>query len=250
MKIAVYAPCYNEELMLPYFLRHYKQYTADITIYDNQSTDRSKDIAKASGCTLREFDSGNKARNDLRTNIKNNAWKEKRGKVDWVIVVDIDEFVYHTDLISILTISKNKDISVFYGKGYQMISEVEPNFIDSTKQLYETHKLGVLDSRYDKACIFNPNTLAEISYVDGCHKARPRMNKRLRLRKLNIDKSSLKFLHYTCFSWQYYWDKMQRLNARRSVADIKDKRGIHYEGSEACHRARFDGWLANAKEVI
>ena len=44
MKIKVYAICWNEEIMAPYFLNHYQSITKDIVIYDNYSDDKTCDI--------------------------------------------------------------------------------------------------------------------------------------------------------------------------------------------------------------
>ncbi len=41
MKIDVFTTCYNEQIILPYFLKHYKKFANNITVYDNMSTDNS-----------------------------------------------------------------------------------------------------------------------------------------------------------------------------------------------------------------
>jgi len=48
MTIDVFTTCYNEEIILPYFIRHYKQFARNITIYDNMSTDNSINIIEES----------------------------------------------------------------------------------------------------------------------------------------------------------------------------------------------------------
>ena len=52
MKIACYTITYNEELMLPHFIKHYKQFCDKIVVYDNMSTDRTKEIALDNGCEV------------------------------------------------------------------------------------------------------------------------------------------------------------------------------------------------------
>jgi glycosyltransferase involved in cell wall biosynthesis len=46
MKIWAYAICWNEEVMLPYYLKHYEKFCEKIIIYDNMSTDNSRNIIK------------------------------------------------------------------------------------------------------------------------------------------------------------------------------------------------------------
>ena len=45
--VHVYALCWNEEKILPYFLRHYGRIASKIVIYDNESSDRSVEIIRS-----------------------------------------------------------------------------------------------------------------------------------------------------------------------------------------------------------
>ena len=47
MTIHVYNIVHNEEFLLPYYLRHYEQFADKIFIFDDESTDRTAEIAKA-----------------------------------------------------------------------------------------------------------------------------------------------------------------------------------------------------------
>ena len=88
--VYVYTVCHNEALLLPYFLRHYGSFAEKVIVYDNQSTDGSADIAGSWPKTeVRTLDSGNELRDDLLLEVKNNCWKESRGKADLVIVCDV-----------------------------------------------------------------------------------------------------------------------------------------------------------------
>ena len=51
--------CYNEELLLPYTLKHYRDRfpSAKFVLVDNYSTDRSCEIAKDNGVEIRQFNS-------------------------------------------------------------------------------------------------------------------------------------------------------------------------------------------------
>lgn len=56
MKIAILVPCYNEELTVQKVVRDFKQYcpTADIYIYDNNSKDKTYDLALQAGAIVRK----------------------------------------------------------------------------------------------------------------------------------------------------------------------------------------------------
>ena len=47
MKITLYTICYNEQEMLPYFLNHYSKMVDKIVVYDNYSTDNSRQILES-----------------------------------------------------------------------------------------------------------------------------------------------------------------------------------------------------------
>src|ERR1017187_5857398 len=104
MKIETFTVCYNEAKMLPYFLRHYTQY-GSVTVFDNESTDASVNVAKSWGANVFSFNSDKKYREDILTHLRNTCWKES--KADWVIIVDVDEFIYHRNLP--LTLSRSYD---------------------------------------------------------------------------------------------------------------------------------------------
>ena len=60
-KIAVLIPCYNEETTIANVVRDFKTYIpeADIYVYDNNSTDRTAEIAAGAGAIVRrEFRQG------------------------------------------------------------------------------------------------------------------------------------------------------------------------------------------------
>ena len=72
MNISIFVICYNEEIILQKFINHYRTRfpNCEITIYDNMSTDNSRQIAIKNGCKVLEYDSNNEIRDDLYLEIK------------------------------------------------------------------------------------------------------------------------------------------------------------------------------------
>src|SRR5215204_5418367 len=165
MEIYVYSVCWNEESLLPFYLKHYERFATRIIVYDNMSDDRTPEILDAHAlCQRRSLDSGGETRDDLLLHLKNNAWKEARGKADWVVVCDIDEFIYHPDLVGYLRGCEERGITIPQPTGYNMVSDLLPR---ADGQIWEQITEGRLASFYSKKALFNPNKITEINYKPG-----------------------------------------------------------------------------------
>ena len=75
VSVSVFVLCYNEAVLLPHTVAHYKKYlpSCNITIYDNESTDGSVELAKSLGCQVVSWSSGNINDVLLKKNISNNT---------------------------------------------------------------------------------------------------------------------------------------------------------------------------------
>ena len=91
--ITIYTIAYNEEIMLPHFIKWYRERFPNcrIVIHDNESTDDTVKIALENNCEVISFDTKNKFEDAIHMNIKNQCWKE--AKTNWVIVCDTDELL-------------------------------------------------------------------------------------------------------------------------------------------------------------
>jgi len=235
MKIEVYAICYNEELIISYFLRHYLQF-ADIILYDNNSTDKSEEIAINAGAKITKYDSKGEIRDDIYLKIKNDCWKSS--KADWVIICDIDEFIYHPNLVSIL---EKTESTIFRPVGYNMVTDKFPT---TNGQIYEEVTMGVLDNRYSKLCLFKPSKITEINYFAGCHKAEPKGDV-----KLNIV-SDIKLLHMRFLSKEYVMNKNSIYKQRLSNLNKKEGWGIEYTWGHQKMNDFFDEQFKLRKKII
>lgn len=202
--IEVFAICYNEELLLPYFIDHYKKMGAKITVIDNQSTDKSRSIIEKAGCTYMAYNSNNQIRDDLYLQIKNNCWKES--KADWVIVCDIDELIEVNFDISKYTIINTK--------GFDMIG-LPPS------------KLGVHNKMYSKHIMFRPNCFKEINYTPGCHSLNPIASGTI---SGSVEIANL--LHYKYINEDYVYNRHMMYQERLSDINKQLGWGIEYQNVE------------------
>lgn len=94
--IHIFTIAYNEALMLPHFIAHYRAMFPDcaITVYDNMSSDATVDIALSENCEVVPYDTGGKLSDAKYLEIKNHCWKQ--AKSDWVLVCDADELCFIT----------------------------------------------------------------------------------------------------------------------------------------------------------
>jgi hypothetical protein len=214
--IEVFTICYNEEVLMPYFLRHYLSFCNHVTIYDNMSTDRSVELCDGnSKVTTIPFKSDDSLRDDMHKNIKNNCWKGS--KADWVIVCDFDEFVYNFDG------KVAKDYTIISPEWWEMISDHLP----TTKgQIYEEINQGIPKGRPAKCLMFRPKFIKEINYAVGAHS----LDAKGQVRMLNTNK--ILTLHYKMLSLKYYLDRTTLLRTRLSEMNKKKGWGFHYNFSE------------------
>jgi hypothetical protein len=106
--VQVYIATKNEETMLPHTVKHYRTRFpgCHITVYDNNSTDKTVQLAYSLGCTVRQrYTRDNMQDEAALAETKSNCWKQDyiEGRdPPWVIVVDADEWldVWESDLVA------------------------------------------------------------------------------------------------------------------------------------------------------
>ncbi len=224
MKIAIYVLCYNEEAMLPFFFQHYRSLVDRIIVNDNQSTDDSPSLAKSLGADeVRTFSTENQIRDDLTRRLRNECWKELKGKgFDWVFVIDMDEFIYHPALISYLAQKKEEGVTVVRPYGYQMVGDEFPSY---DRSILEQICNGRPDRLFSKPVIFNPDHIEDMNFNPGSHNAKPTGNV-----QISYD-GEIKLLHYSWLSLDWILSKHKRSAARLSEINVEKGWGREYTNS-------------------
>ena len=227
--IHYYSLCWNEEKILPFVMNYYSAFCEKMIITDNESDDNSLSIISSyPTATVRTFSSNGEIRDDMYLEIKNNVWKESRGKADWVIICDTDEILYHPNLLEKLDELKQKGYSIIKPYGFDMYSDVFPQ-----KNLLEI-KNGVKDFRHLRKCIiFNPNMIDEINFKAGCHKCYPKG------RVKYYSSTDFKLLHYKNLGLDYLIGRYELLRKRLSWFNIEHKLGKHYLFDNEYIKSRF-----------
>jgi len=217
MKIDVYSTMHNEELMLPYFLRHYEKVADRIFVWEDGSTDDTRKILEAHPKVI--------IMPIERTKIDDHYWvrhvwprykRISRGKADWVIVVDADEFVWYlSDLrgkLESMAAEKNGG-QIVYTPGYMMMASEFP-YTDG--QIYDAVTTGIYDPLQSKRIIFSPDIY--LRWKAGrhwVHKISPGVKTRV--------VRGLKLLHYKYLGDGYFMARCRRNMERMSETNIKHK---------------------------
>ncbi|HEY2857242.1 MAG TPA: glycosyltransferase family 2 protein [Terracidiphilus sp.] len=172
MAVHLYAICWNEGVMITFFLRHYESFVDRFVIFDDGSTDGTVEILRAHPkVEVRRLK--RRVRNSLVLSmlaVYQQAWKESRGKADWVIVTNIDEHLHHPAMPDYLADCRAQGVTAIPALGYNMVSETVP---DDSLRLSETVTKGVLNHYMSKLDIFDPDAVREINYGAGRHQAWP-----------------------------------------------------------------------------
>lgn len=240
--VHVYAICWNEEKMLPYFFKYYDNIADQYYIFDNGSTDNSLSLLGAHPkVNIDTFEvTGNSFVISIQ-NLFNEFWKSSVGKADWVIVTDIDEHMYHPNLRSYLQECRSKGVTYVPSKGYEMVSDFFPN---SVNPLHETITHGARTPLYDKPQIFNPNEIREINFVPGRHQASPIGNV---IKPPNIE---VLLLHYKYLGFDYVNGRNTTLKKGLREGDIKNQYGIQYLWDEKQRFEVFQNLKSNSEKVL
>lgn len=211
MKIGCFVVCYNEEKILPHFIKYYSQFCDDIYILDNNSTDKSVGLAKQYGCKVISWTNVNINENKY-VELKNNAYKEYRHLYDYIIVCDCDEFIYHENLIEYIS-TTNYDI--YKCVGYEMCCD-DFSYQDSD---IKTVVIGSRNHSFDKCVLFKSNI--DINYNVGAHSCN------------NITTESLiELRHMKYINLENVKVRYKEMSARLSEINKKNGWGYHYSWSD------------------
>lgn len=236
MKIDIFATCYNEQIILPYFLKHYKKFANNITIFDNMSTDNSVNIMNDYGVDIIPFDTNGKFEESVLMNIRNNCWKNS--EANWVIVCDADELIYHENLFEVLSGTNATHIIT---EGYEMMTE---NLPKTDGQIYEEIKNGYFKPDYSKPCLFKPSEITDINFAPGSHTAKPTGN------VISINNSGIKLLHYKYLNREVLINKYRHYADRQSDEMKRMGWGNYQEWTSDVLNKQFDDWLSISKNII
>lgn len=227
----IFTMAYREEVFLQFMIDHYREKFpgCKIVLHDNQSPDRTTEIARNNGCDVLEFNTGGVIDDFKVRDLKNNCWK--MADTDWVLVCDVDELL---DInAEQLEEESSKGTTIIRSEGWNMVN-MEDNFD------FKNIKHGTRVPQYDKHYLFNKKLITDIHYQCGGHYASPRGI-------VKLSDNPYKLFHYKCLNPDYLVDRYKWTAQRLSQKNKEYKMGLYWESNESDIRAGFESGREQAK---
>lgn len=167
--IHLYILCYNESILLPHTIAHYKYHlpSCKITILDNESSDNSVELAKSLGCNVKIWSSNGKNDVDMKKDMLNDSWKGDKG---WIFCLDMDEWLVVNE--EQLNYEKERGVTILRVHGCNMIGESQKEDL-SDIDLHAISKYVLFKGESKNVC-FYALSITNINYNGGQHKINPK----------------------------------------------------------------------------
>jgi hypothetical protein len=228
-KYDLYTYVYNDEDILPYFLRYYS-WVDRMTFIDSGSTDNTLEIldrfSDENDCQVRLINTGLTYWNqEILHEYRNYIWKDS--KYDLILFPDCDELFYCPEGIQKYLNRTKYDI--YEMDGYEMVGSGLPK-----KELTDI-KTGFAHHVFNKSTIFSPKV--DIRFLNAHIRCSP---------SVNVDMSgTIKLLHYRSLGIPL----MLKRNKRMADRLPKGYNGHHAEKEEFLVK-RFNEWKNKSYKVI
>ncbi|MDO9713513.1 glycosyltransferase [Paracraurococcus lichenis] len=226
--------------MLGFFFRHYDPWVDRYVVYDDGSTDGSCDILRAHPkVELRRFE---RTASDSfvlsHKAMQDHAWKESRGRADWVVVTAIDEHLHVRGraMQGYLAEQASRGTTLIPALGFDMHCS---NFPKDQGRLVDVIKRGRPRSAFNKLSIFDPNALQEVGFGPGRHAAAPVGYLR------TPERDELMLWHYKHLNFERYVVRENVQAQRLGARDLASGFGQHYLRSREQHQ---EFWEEMARE--
>jgi glycosyltransferase involved in cell wall biosynthesis len=239
--IHLYVTCWNEERLIPFFLRHYEPLVDRIVVWDDGSTDRSVELLRASAkVEMRPLPRANSSFLEAHQTMFETCWHECRGRADWVCLIDLDEFLFHPDWHNYLAQKKREGVTVVQALGYEMMSE---SFPEPGMDLATSIIRGERELHLDKTCLFSPNAIDRMNYVVGRHHCSPTGRVKFPAQY------RMQLRHYKNLGLDYVLARCHELASRITPRDTARGWSGQYLRDDDSIRAHFQKQLASAEVV-
>jgi hypothetical protein len=172
MNVDLYTITWNERRMLPFFFQHYEPWVDRFVVFDDQSDDgTAQTLAAHPKVDLRPMPPKGSSFVLMTRELWNGIWKESRGRADWVVITNVDEYFHHPEgagrYLERMTV---EGVTIIHPRGYEMVGERFPR---AGTSIVEMLSKGAPMFGRDKRQIFAPSAVDEINFGPGRHESTP-----------------------------------------------------------------------------
>jgi hypothetical protein len=233
--INIFILCHNEQVLLPLTVDYYKNIFPNsiITIYDNESSDNSVEIAKTLGCNVISWSSNNQNNVFMKADISNNCWKSV--KSGWIISIDMDEWLCITE--ESLIQEQLKGTTVLQTQGIEMIGECSSPHLKNFN-IGSINRGIFFDGESKCVCFFRPS-IKEMNYISGCHKCTPIGN-------VKFSSTIYVIKHFSYLGLQFIINKSMNRYARSRSVSERFNMSKHYKGDVDAIKSEYYDKLCSA----
>lgn len=230
--------------MLGFFFRHYDDWVDRYVVYDDGSTDGSLDILrKHPKVEVRSFERRVADSFCLsHTVMQDQAWKESRGRADWIVVTAIDEHLHvrGRSMGDYLQGQAAAGTTLIPALGFDMN---HPTMVDDHGLLVERITCGRARPAFNKLSIFDPAAIVETGFAPGRHAAEPIGVLRLPPR------DEVVLWHYKHLGFERNAEREREQSARLGSGDVRNGLGQHYLRSRESLRLFWDDMEAESTDL-
>jgi hypothetical protein len=239
--VHLYAVCWNEARILPYFFRNYEPWVQRFVFFDNGSTDGTQALLSAKpNVELRQFPwtDPHSFVQSHRT-LHNRCWRESIGKADWVVVTATDEHLHHPDIHRLLRRYDRRGVTCVPALGYHMLTREFPA-PDAT--LARVHTIGTPSPGMNKLRLFKPD-FVQPNIAIGGHGAEPAGH------VVYPSRDELLLLHYKWLGIEYLAQRHKLLDTGLRSGDRVNSWGVHYKLDRTQLEEHFDHMWRHAVDI-
>lgn len=215
--IEAHIVAWNEAETIHLTIKHYQKFCSRIVLWDNHSTDNTREIAKSMGCIVKTFGRPGELSDRAYIELKNECWKLSHpgpDRRDWVVIVDTDEILKHSKFR--LRLAEQMGCTIIKTQGWNVFSHDMPK--DDWLEITNGHE----ENNYSKTVIFDPKQITDINFRIGCHVSSPRGNVR-------FSTEAMYLLHYRNVGGpQRLIDRHNLYRERMSEENRQRQWGFHY----------------------
>lgn len=242
MIVHLHCVCWNDIDMLHYFFRNYDEMVSHYFVDDDGSDDGTLDyLAQHSNVTVRQKPRINPDSYVLESHASHQtSWLRSRGIADWVLVVDIDEHIYHPDLSGYLQAQTEAGVTAIPALGFQMLAHESP---PPEVRLSDHLRRGAPWAQMSKLVLFSPDAVTNPGFAVGRHSAEPAGAVRY------PERDELLLLHYKYLELKAVSRRHAAEQARRRKLDLEHDWGHRYAFDKAQLAADFASFEARAIDI-